>query len=358
MPRAPSSAAGCPRILISGWAGAGNVGDELLTRAMVTRLRVLGAEPVVASQDPAATRALHGVEAVPWGPRGFAARNGVDGVCVGPGGILQDTSSVWSLPGHLAMALLAQRRGVPVAAIGVGAEPLRRRSSVLLLRRALGSAGVVTRDEASTVALRAAGLEVATGVDVVFGLELPTPEPTGEIVVSIGGSVRPGRIVPAARRLDPAPIAEMAPVIDRLAQRLDARVVLTRFRGERDATAAFGLQAALHAEAVVLEPDVDEHVRRVCGARLVLSSRYHPLVLAARAGVAAVAVSAQPKVRSLVGQIDRPWVQLAGSWAEIGETMPESPGRGVVPDGLDRAHEALAALVAEARATRARRSLG
>lgn len=358
MPSAPSSAAECPRILVTGWAGAGNVGDELLTRSMVARVRGLGAEPVVASRDPAATSVLHGVEAVPWGPRGFAARDRIDGVCVGPGGILQDDSSVWSLPGHLTMALLAQRRGVPVAAIGVGAEPLRRRSSARLLRRALGSAVVVTRDEASSVALRTAGLDVTTGVDVVFGLELPTPEPTGEIVVSIGGSVRPGRIVPAARRLDPAPIAEMAPVIDRLAERLDARVILTRFRGDRDATAALELRGALRSEAEVLAPDVDEHVRRVCGARLVLSSRYHPLVLAARAGVAAVAVSAQPKVRSLVDQIDRPWVQIAASWAQIGETTPETPGPGVVPEGLDRTHEALAALVVEARAARVRRSLG
>ena len=132
MPSAPPSADDGPRILISGWAGAGNVGDELLTRAMVTRLRRLGAEPVVASRAPLATTALHGVDAVPWGPRGRAALAGIDGVCVGPGGILQDTSSLWSLPGHLAIAFLARRRGLPVAAIGVGAEPLRRRTEVIV----------------------------------------------------------------------------------------------------------------------------------------------------------------------------------------------------------------------------------
>ena len=334
------------------------MGDELLARAMITRLRGLGAEPVVASRDPAATSELHGVDAVPWGPRGLTALARIDGVCVGPGGILQDASSVWSLPGHLALALLAQRRRVPVAAIGVGAEPLRRSSSARLLRRALESGAVVTRDEASSAALRAAGLEVTTGVDVVFGLELPASEPSGELVVSMGGSVRSGRVVPAGRRLDPPPLAEIAPAIDRLAERLGARVVLTRFRGDRDATAAIELAGMLRSETEVLSSDVDEHVRRVCGARLVLSSRYHPLVLAARAGVAAVAVSAQPKVRSLVGQIDRPWVQIADSWAQIGEAAPESPGRGVVPVGLDPAHEALATLVVDAGAARARRSLG
>jgi polysaccharide pyruvyl transferase CsaB len=354
-----SSAHGGPRILVSGWAGAGNVGDELLTRAVVARLRRLGARPVVASRDPDATELLHGTEAVPWGPSGRAALDGLDGVCLGPGGILQDSSSLWSLPGHLSMALLAKRRGLPVAAIGVGAEPLRRRSSAWLLRRVLGTGTIVTRDEASSVALRHAGLVVQTGADVVFGLDLPRPPPTGEIVVSVGGAVRPGLVSPAARRIDVPPLEEMAVAIDLLADRLNARVVLTRFRGVRDAETAAALRDVLRADAEVLGPDVDEHVRRVCGARVVVSSRYHPVVLAARAGVAAVAVSAQPKVRSLVAQIDEPWVALADSWVTLGDWMPvESPGRGVVVEGLERAHDALAALVAEAGGARGQQSLG
>jgi polysaccharide pyruvyl transferase CsaB len=348
-----------PRILVSGWAGAGNVGDELLTRAAVTLLRDLDAVPVVASRDPEATAALHGVEAVPWGPRGHRALDGLDGVCLGPGGILQDSSSIWSLPAHLSMALLALRRGLPVAAIGVGAEPMRRRSSAWLLRRALGSAVVVTRDRASSNALRAAGLGGRTGADVVFGLDLAPASPTGEIVVSMGGAVRPGLFSPASRRVDAPPLAEIATAVDLLADRLDAPVVLTRFRGARDAEAAGALRDLLRCDAAVISSDVDEHVRRVCGARLVVSSRYHPLVLAARAGVPAVAVSAQAKVRSLVTQIDRPWVQLVDSWAAVGAvSTPEPPAGGVVVDGLDEVDDALAMLVAAAVAARTERSLG
>ncbi|MEZ5243826.1 MAG: polysaccharide pyruvyl transferase family protein [Acidimicrobiales bacterium] len=348
-----------PRILVSGWAGAGNVGDELLTRAVVTRLRGLGADPVVASQDPEATAVLHGVEAVAWGPRGRRVLDRLDGVCLGPGGILQDSSSLWSLPAHLSVVLLAVRRGLPVAAIGIGAEPLRRRSSAWLLRRALGSAEIIARDEASSAALAMVGLTARTGADVVFGLDLPTPSPTGEIVVSMGGAVRPGLVKPAARRIEPPPLTEIAAAIDSLAARLDAPVVLTRFRGGRDADAAADLRALLRCRANLVPPDVDEHVRRVCGARLVVSSRYHPVVLAARAGVPAVVISTQAKVRSLVAQIDRSWVHLVDSWAAVGDLEPPSPpDEGVVVAGLHEAHEALAALVAHASAARAERSLG
>lgn len=345
---------------MSGWAGAGNVGDELLTRAVVAVLRSQGAEAVVASRDPEATTRLHGLDAVPWGRRGRTHLDRIDGVCLGPGGILQDSSSLWSLPSHLAVPLRARRVGIPVAAVGVGAEPLRRSSSGWMLRRALAGREVVTRDAASSAALAAVGVDAHTGADLVFGLDLDLARPGSErpeIVVSVGGSVRPGLVAPASRRIEPAPAAEIAAALDRLAAALDATVVLTRFRGERDAAAAGELAERLEAEAVVLPADVDEHVRRVAGARLVVSSRYHPVVLAARAGVPAVVVSDQAKVASLVQQLDRPGIIRVGSWTDAGGIRPGPAEADVrlpvaISDGVTRAHDALAALVASARAAR------
>lgn len=344
---------------MSGWAGAGNVGDELLTRAMVQRLRSAGACPVIASRQPARTSALHGVESVPWGPRGWSTVASMDGVCLGPGGILQDSSSVWSLPGHLAVVLAARRRGIPIAAIGVGAEPLRRQSSRSLLRHALRDATVITRDEASTAALAAAGVTATTGADVVFGLDLPTVEPAAEILVSVGGAVGPGVVSPASRRIEAPPIDAIAGALDRLAVALGARVVLSRFRGARDADIANELAATLVTDAEVLADDVDEHVRRVMGARLVVGSRYHPIVLAARAGVPALVVSDQAKVRSLAQQLHDCGVRLVPSWDLVtASSVPLAPAVGTVLPGVTTAHESIEALVVAAGAARGNRRRG
>jgi polysaccharide pyruvyl transferase WcaK-like protein len=247
----------------------------------------------------------------------------------------------------------------------VGAEPLRRRSSRWLLRRALGGRTIVTRDDASSAAIRDAGLDVETGADVVFGLDLDHLAPfdrgrADEIVVSVGGGVRPGLVSPASRRIEAAPIDEIAAAVDRLADATDAHVVLTRFRGGRDAAAAAQVRERLSVESEVLSADVDEHVRRVCGARLVVSSRYHPVVLAARAGVPTIVVSTQAKVRSLVAQIGHPSVQLSASWADVGRRPPPPAGArdGCVPEGVGRAHDALSQLVADAGAVRAQPSGG
>jgi len=358
VPSADETSIEGPRILVSGWAGAGNVGDELLTRSLVAQIRANDAVPVVASRAPESTAALHGVESVAWGPKGRATLRSVDGVCLGPGGILQDSSSLWSLPGHLSVPGAARRRGIPLAAIGVGAEPLRRRSSGWLLRRVLAGRPVVTRDSDSSAALAAAGLDPTTGADVVFGLELPAVERRREIVVSVGGTVGSGVITPARRRIRPAPIGLIAEAVDRLASRLDATVVLTRFRGARDAAAAAELADRLRSPSEVLSDDVDEHVRRVCGARVVVSSRYHPIVLAARAGVPALAVSTQAKVRSLAVQIGSPGVQIFDSWDDVGRAETPEAVPPAVLEGVAVAHEAVGALVRAARATRAERSSG
>lgn len=352
MPRAVESANENPRILLTGWAGAGNIGDELLTEEVVAQVRAGGAVPVVASRSPEATAALHGVESVPWGPKGRAALSEVNGVCIGPGGILQDSSSLWSLPGHLFVPALAARRGIPLAAIGVGVEPIRRRSSRWLLRRVLAGRPVVTRDQASTDALAAVGINASTGVDVVFGRDLPTVERRNEILVSVGGSVAPGLVSPARRRIRPAQTAEIVEAVDLLADRLDASVVLARFRGERDASAAQAIAGRLHARSEVLPDDVGEHVRRVCGSRLVVSSRYHPLVLAARAGVPSIAVSGQDKVRSLVGQVGEPLARLHESWREVGSAEIAEITAAAAPPEVAVARDAIADLLSAARAPR------
>lgn len=341
-----------PRVLICGWAGAGNIGDELLTRQIVGILRSLGAEPVVSSRDRELTGRDHGVDTLPWGPRAIGGLGSVDAVCVGPGGLFQDTSSVWSLPGNLAVAIAARRRGLPVASVGVGAEPLARRSSAWLLRRALGGVPVVTRDQESSDVLRTAGLAPTTSVDLVFGLDIAAVPRRREILVAVGPGVGRGVLRPAAARLEPVPAASIAEAVDRLASELGCEVVFGTFRGERDRAAAEDVATHLAADHRILPPDVDAHVEQAAAARLVLTSRYHPLVLAARAGTPAMVVSRQAKLASLVTQLDAASPALAvaaGDWKSLPTAASlAGPGPPVEIRGLADVERVLADLVAGA----------
>ncbi len=340
------------------WSGAGNVGDELLTAWAVDQLRARGAHPVVTSVDADVTRRHHGaVATVPWGLRPLPRRPRIDGVLVGPGGIVQDSSSVWSLPAHLARAVHARSRGLPVAGVGLGAEPLLRRFSRRLVRRALGAAvGVSVRDEASRAALAGAGVGCTVGADVVFDLvsDAPAAPPgpgEGHLVVAVGPGVRPGRVRPARWRLeadDPGPAAS---AVRAVAGRLGCGIVIVAFRGARDRAHAHRLAPLLDGVRVDDTGDPDRVRTLIASARAVVSSRFHPCVLAVAAGVPALAVSGQAKVRSLVDSVDDPSrLGLAADWTEAASWDPGPPTAGRAPAPAEAHHRVLDALVAAARA--------
>ena len=357
VPLAPAPAVrGVPRILVCGWSGAGNIGDELLTSAVVSDLRGLGAIPIVVSRDPVATSALHGVEALHWGPRGWLSRltrglrgdrdkAAVDGVCVGPGGIIQDSSSVWSLPGHLLTPRRLRRIGKPVVGVGLGAEPLSRRSSRGLLRAVLKDVPVVARDEASAASLAAAGVEANVGCDLVFGLDLEPLPRRAEIVVAVGPYVTPGRLRPAGRRLRADDPSLFVTAVGAVARRLGASVALAAFRGKRDLDHARLLASRLRADTEVLAPNIDAQVERIRSARLLISSRYHPVVVAARSGTPTIVCSAEPKVSSLTEQLSSPLVTRIDDWSALPDCELAEPGSPVLPDGLGLHREALRRLV-------------
>lgn len=347
---------GVPRILVCGWSGAGNVGDELLTSAVVGVLRSHGAVPIVVSRDPEATSVLHKVDAVAWGPRGrrsTLARGfrgdrteaAVDGVCVGPGGIIQDSSSVWSLPGHLLTPRRLRRMGKPVVGVGLGAEPLNRRSSRRLLRAVLKDTTVVVRDGASAASLAAAGVGASVGCDLVFGLDLGPLPRRSEIVVAVGPSVTPGRLRPADRRLRADDPSLFVAAVGAIAERLGASVALAAFRGKRDLDYAQLLASRLGEGTEVLAPDIDTQVARIRSARLLISSRYHPVVVAARSGTPSIVCSTEPKISSLTEQLSSPLVTGIDDWSALSDCELVEPGPGVVPDGLGLHHEALRQLV-------------
>ncbi len=347
-----------PRILVCGWSGAGNIGDELLISAVVDCLRSAGAVPVVVSRDPETTSVLHGVETVAWGPRGWCRimsdQRGrgapIDGVCVGPGGIIQDWSSIWSLPGHLLGPLRLRRRGKPVAGVGLGAEPLRRAWSRRMLRTVLQRATVVVRDSASALAMAAAGVEAAVGADLVFGLELGGLERRPEIVVAIGSDVAPGRLRPAGRRLTTEDPSLVAAALGALAERVGASIALTCFRGGRDREYAQLLAPRIRQDTEILGPDVDGQVDRIRSARLLISSRYHPVVIAARSGTPSIVCSKQAKLRSLVAQLDSPLTAKIDDWSKLMDCELPEPGDPVVPQGVGLHHDALRRLVADSAA--------
>ena len=394
------------KVVISGYYGFDNAGDEAVLAAMLADLRRLcpDLEPVVLSGAPARTARRHGVHAIPrLAPTAVRqALRGADLFISGGGTLLQDATGWGSVPYYGGLMMLAQRSGVPVFVYAQGIGPLRRPVLRRWAGRALAAArGVTVRDAASAAEARRLGVpaeRLAVTADPVFGFagggggaalsgaaeRLLSSLPDGPI---IGVSLRPvpggGPPVPA-RALsggsapepdgDPAPVA-VADLADRVAAGLRPRLAALGARAlplplypAQDAPLLAGLQAALGPWAVPWPPQVDPAAfspgdwLAVCRRLdLCLTMRLHGLIFAACAGVPFVACGDDPKLAGHVDELglprDRFLVPEAGRWCDALTALwtERDRWRPVIARGAARLAEraratALCALAAAGRA--------
>ncbi len=319
---------------------------------MIDLVTAAGGHAVVASRAPVATSELHhGVESVRWGPATAWTGRTCDGIIVGPGGIIQDSSSAWSLFGHLAGPLVRRWRGTPVTGVGLGAEVLRRRSSRWLLRRTLGDREPIVRDTDSAAAMLEAGVNATVAPDIAFTQPLrKVVKDSGgnRIVVAVGGSVAPGSLLPAARRIAGDDPPAIAAALDVVAERLDAGVAFVSVRGERDTALAEAVAPRMAASTEIVIPDIDETLDAIAGADLLISSRYHSSLVAVQNGVPTVVLSEQAKLRSLVAQIgDTERIRRIDDWE--GLVALDRPPRltPYEPEGLDLVRERVASFISQ-----------
>jgi polysaccharide pyruvyl transferase CsaB len=170
-----------PKIVISGYYGFGNCGDEAMLFAIVTQLRkrMPELEIVVLSQRPEDTARDFGVRAIPR--RNFSLvrqeLKSADLLLSGGGSLFQDVTSPRNVFYYAAIVLMARALGKKIFIYGQGIGPLNRRLSRFLVGQVVKWADVVTlRDEGSRRELASFGVTkpVHVTADPFLGLE---PEP-------------------------------------------------------------------------------------------------------------------------------------------------------------------------------------
>ncbi|MBU6427696.1 MAG: polysaccharide pyruvyl transferase family protein, partial [Cyanobacteria bacterium REEB65] len=131
------------RIVVSGYYGFANTGDEAILASVVEHLGRSG-ELVILSAHPRATRELYGVHAI--GRTDLVAiAKALSGAALfisGGGGLLQDATGLKSVPYYSALLKAAQWRGVPTMLLGAGLGPLDSAFSRAVAGRALRACDV------------------------------------------------------------------------------------------------------------------------------------------------------------------------------------------------------------------------
>ncbi|MGQ9512171.1 polysaccharide pyruvyl transferase CsaB [Thermodesulfitimonas sp.] len=308
-----------PKVVISGYYGFGNCGDEAMLFAIVTQLRrrIPAVELVVLSQQPAATARDFGVRAIDR--RDFALiwreLRDADLLLSGGGSLFQDVTSPRSVFYYAAIILMAWLRGKKICLYGQGVGPLNRWVSRLLVKKVVELADLVTvRDPGSLQELRSLGVRrpVHVTADPVLGLTIPAGAATrGEELLGAAG-IGMAPLVGISLRRWPQ-VERVLPAVARAVARLIAegwRAVLLPLQPD-DYGVLTALQKELGGVPRLLKIEGFHDLMAVAGRlNLGIGMRLHFLIFAALAGVPAVGLSYDPKVARFMAAVGLPTVGI------------------------------------------------
>jgi polysaccharide pyruvyl transferase CsaB len=296
------------RILLSGYYGFGNTGDEAILASTVKALRQArpDLEIMVLSEHPDETGSTYGV-------RGFhrmsptqvlKAIHLADLVVFGGGSLLQDITSLRSLIYYLSIIRLSRLSGKPVVVYANGIGPIRSKLGRFLTKHTLSRVKAITvRDAESETELRRLGvpLPVQVTADPAFLLD-PSPDHMADSILKehgIGSSK--GIVWIALRRMNTPPwfLNQIQDLIGWLRQ--EHREPSFLAMQERDLAVAQVLNRELVSAGQKPMPTVSgispEDALSILGkGDYCLGMRLHTLILSARVGVPFMGVEIDPKI--------------------------------------------------------------
>lgn len=322
------------RIVVSGYYGSKNAGDEAMLAAMLEVLCDL--EPklniTVISASPVDTSARHGVESVSWLDFGaiIKALRGADLLISGGGSLLQNVTSRRSLYYYLAIIGLAKSLGTKVMLYAQGIGPIRGRLARHVMRSVASRADLITvRDQGSLEELKSLGItrpHIERTADPVLAIH-PVGRETGRAIFRsyhaegarpvVGISVRDWRGWHHFKEV-------LADVSDRIVRELDASVVFLPMQFPEDVKAAGDIRELTKEPCTVLadEYTTSEFLSLVGNMDLMLGIRLHALIFAGVMGVPMLGISYDPKIDRFLDSIgEKPVGSLESVTAE--ELMQE-----------------------------------
>ncbi|EOS54139.1 polysaccharide pyruvyl transferase CsaB [Paenibacillus barengoltzii] len=315
-------------IVLSGYYGFRNSGDEAVLQSILTALEEEGLtsgvdiKPVVLSIDPEWTSRTYGVEAVHRMKLGEVRKaiKSSDGLISGGGSLLQDATGIKSIPYYLGIIKLAQWLGKPTFVYAQGIGPVNRKLFRPLIASVFRRCDYISvRDAESASLLRDMGLRGKDAIQVVpdpvMGLTLREPangssegrgeegESASELPV-VGVSVRfwnPSR----------TDLTQLAEGLSLLCRRkpVHIRFLPFHFPGDDEASRFVMERLGNVAErgcTVSIAPEAEhpqDMLREVSQCSLLIGMRLHSLIYAASQNVPLLGVSYDPKIDHFLGRI-------------------------------------------------------
>ncbi|WP_245831876.1 polysaccharide pyruvyl transferase CsaB [Oceanobacillus senegalensis] len=303
-------------VVISGYYGFDNTGDEAILVAIIQALKKRKADIkiTVLSHQPEKTRNAYGVHAISrWKIHKICRLlKKADGLISGGGSLLQDKTGPKSIPYYTAIIRMAKHYRKPVFIYAQGIGPIDRKLNQWIVKRILNKVDSITvRDSFSKELLEQVGVKKEKTIvpDPVLALQYEPvscdwqPDlPDGQPYITV--SVRNWETDKPYKR-------KIAASLDLLAQAGYA-IVFVPMHGEQDEQASQETAAMMKEESFMAPGDLspEEKVTVIGESKLLIGMRLHALIFSAISYTPFVAISYDPKITSFAAMCDQP---LAGS---------------------------------------------
>ena len=303
------------RLVISGYYGFGNAGDEAMLAAILEAILevVPEADITVISGNPRHTAEKHGVKAVGrFDVTGiFNAIKRCDLLISGGGSLLQDVTSNRSLYYYLSIISLANMLGKKVMLYAQGIGPVRKPMARKAVGRVLNHVDYITvRDERSKGELLSMGvtkvpIEVTADavlamhpVDTTIGQRLLKDYKLSGVKYRLGVSVRNWKNCTAYR-------ASLANALDRLTEELGTDIIFIPMQHPDDTAEAKAVEALMtHKPIVLAQSYTTTELLALTGAMdALVGVRLHALVFASLMEKPVVGISYDPKIVNFLHMI-------------------------------------------------------
>lgn len=289
-------------IVLSGYYGFDNVGDEAILFSIINALRQ--SEPniqiTVLSNNPDSTAKTYGVAAINrWKLKEISQLlKQADGLISGGGSLMQDQTGMKSIPYYSGIIRIAQFHKKPVFVYAQGMGPINKKISQLIVKGTFNKVAQITvRDEASRQLLMDIGVKKPVSIvpDPVIGLDATSFESNwlnaqsfdnGYITVSV-------RDWPSEVNFK----QKIVTSLDLLA-RGGQTIVFIPMHGEHDEKSSHELAAMMTERSIVAPGNVsiEEKIAIIGKSDLLIGMRLHSLIFSAIQTTPFIALSYDPKI--------------------------------------------------------------
>ncbi len=309
---------GAPDVVISGYYGFHNSGDDSILKAMVDSLRTArpGIRILALSNDPQETKAVYGIDAIHRFDLIRMIKNLRKArlLISGGGSLIQDVTSVQSLYYYLGVILLGKKLGTRVMLYANGIGPIRREKNYKPIAKVLNRVDLITlREPSSLEELRKFGVtepEIRVTADPAFTLSGADPSVAANLRKKAGLpkekpycmiSLRPWR---EADQMLEKVVADAA---DYIRTRHDIEVLFVPMQEPRDIPITERTVALMKYPGGILrgKHTSAEMMSLVEGAEFVIGMRLHILIYAARMGTPVIGLTYDPKVDATMDYLNQ-----------------------------------------------------